>query len=226
VPSRRDLPDKHSRGYAVIIPKQHQKRGDRRARQNKNSGNSLNRPPSISSNIQMSHRYRFTSTSATPTNITVIGLLGAAGTMCTVANSLTSTLFESVRVKRVAMWSPPAAQGSSVTCSIEWFGGVNSNNKEVSDTSVSVATPAHVTSSPPQQSIASFWNKPQVLNLFLLTAPVGTIIDVDLDLIFSDDETTPQTYAVAAATLGTVYYLALDNVATHIYVPVSLTTTF
>jgi hypothetical protein len=65
-----------------------------------------------------------------------------------------------------------------------------------------------------------------VLNLFLLTAPVGTIIDVDLDLIFSDDETTPQTYAVAAATLGTVYYLALDNVATHIYVPVSLTTTF
>lgn len=179
------------------------------------------------SNVVLSHKYRFTSSSGTPTTINVNSLLGAAGTMCTVANTTVSTFFESVRVGRVQIWTPPAAQGSFATCSLEWFGGTSANNLEVSDTSISTATPAYISSRPPRLSLAAFWQKPAALNLFQLTAPSGSIIDVDLELIMSDDETTPATTAVASGTLGIVYYLALDSAnGTHIYTPVSLVTTF
>jgi hypothetical protein len=98
---------------------------------------------------------------------------------------------------------------------------------EVSDTTVSTATPAHLKAIPPSNSVAGFWMlSSNNNNLFILTAPTGSIIDVDLDLIVQDDDAGGQTQiTVATATLGAVYYLSLDPNATHRYVPVSLTTT-
>jgi hypothetical protein len=100
---------------------------------------------------------------------------------------------------------------------------------EVSDTSVSVMKPAHIVAIPPQSSLASFWQSPGIANnqLFNIVAPTGSIIDVHLSLILQDDDNgSAITGTVATAVIGTTYYLAMDNVATHIYTPVSLTTTF
>lgn len=142
-----------------------------------------------------------------------------------VTNSVINSFYGCVKIQRIEMWSPPAAQGSAVTCSVDWVGNANSPNREFSDTTVSVSTPAYVVTSPPPQSLASFWQTNNTNALATLTAPSGTIIDVVLALILNDsDEATAQN-AAATVVLGNIYYLSLDLNATHRYVPVSLTTT-
>jgi hypothetical protein len=181
--------------------------------------------PQFQSNVRLRHRYRFTSTSGTATSITPTSLLCAAGTICTDTNVLVVSAFQSVKVRRVEIWSPPAAQGDSVTCSVEWTGFQNSPNVEHSDTSVSVAVPAHVSCSPPRNSLASFWQVASTTGLFVITAPTGSVIDVVLDLVMSDDESPAANAAVTTATINLSYYLSLDPNSTHRFVPVSLITT-
>jgi len=182
-------------------------------------------PPMISSNVRLSHRFRFTSSSGTATAVTPTSLLGAAGAMGTIINSFVSCLNESVRVKFIEIWTPPAVQGGNATCSVDWVGFNNSPNVEVSDTTVSVAQPAHVRTSPPNQSLAAFWQVAGGSTVCTITAPSGSIIDVALDLILSDDEAALTTIAVGVDSVGVIYYLSLDPNATHRFVPVSLTTT-
>jgi hypothetical protein len=184
-----------------------------------------NRPPQFNSNVEVVHRYRFLSTSGTSTAITSQSLLLAAGSVCYAANANVVSFFGSVKVQSVSVWSPPASQGSASTCSVDWEGLANSPNREVSDSSVSVATPARIVSAPPPMSLASFWQTQSATTLFTLTAPVGSIIDVKLSLIAQDDDVASAATAVTTGTLAAVYYLSLDPNATHRYTPISLTTT-
>jgi hypothetical protein len=158
--------------------------------------------------------------------VTPTSLLGAAGGIVAVANTTLTTIHSSVKVNQIDIWTPPASQGASATCSVNWVGYNNSPDREYSDTSVSVATPAHVTCSPPQQSLASFWQAASATNLFVVTAPTGSIIDVHLSLIFADGADQAGTgISIATGVLGSNLYLSLDPNATHRYTPVSLTTT-
>jgi len=173
----------------------------------------------------LSHRFRFVSTSGTATSITPTSLLGAAGTIGTVVNSTVVPMMESIKIREVSIWTPPASQGAAATCSILWVGIANqANNQEVSDTSVSVATPAHVKSRPPRNSLASFWQQASTTSLFTITAPSGSIIDVTLDMIVGDDENNIN-ISVTTNYVGATYFLALDGPSTHRFTPVSLTTT-
>ncbi len=184
-------------------------------------------PGQFSANVSFSHTYRFVSTSGTSTVITPTSVLCAAGTVCTVVNSTCTSFFGSFKINRVSIWTPPASQGSSATCSVTWNGNANSPNKEISDTTVSVSRPAHVSTTPPPQSVAAFWQTPGTGNLFTIVAPTGSIIDISLQLILSDNDTpTSASSTVATASLAGVFYLSLDPNATHRYTPVSLTTTF
>lgn len=63
--------------------------------------------------------------------------------------------------------------------------------------------------------------------MFQLGVPAGSIVDLVLDLVLADlpSTTTPVTTAVATATIGVTYYLALDGPSTNDLVPVSLFTT-
>jgi hypothetical protein len=180
----------------------------------------------MKSNIELRHRYRFTSTSGTGTGITPTSLLCAAGCIATVANTTVTSCFSAVKISKIEIWSPPSAQGQSVTCSVDWTGTGSTPNREYSDTSVSVATPAHVSTSPPPMSLASFWQQTGTTQLCSIVAPTNSIIDVYLSLVFQDNDVTAATSTVATATVGFVYYLSLDPNATHRYTPVSLTTTF
>jgi len=182
-------------------------------------------PPQIRANIQLNHLYRFTSTNATATAITGTSILCAAGSVGTLLNTQVNSFVGSFKIRSIGMWTPPPSQGSAATCSVDWSGFNNSPNVEISDTSNSVARPAHLMTSPPTASLASFWQLSGSTNLAILTAPVGTIIDVRLDLVLYDSDITQATSTVTTAALGTVYYLSLDPNATHHYVPVSLTTT-
>jgi len=183
-------------------------------------------PPQIRANVELIHRYRFTSTSATPTALTGNSLLCAAGAMGTNTNAFVTSLFNTCRIASIEIWTPPASQGAAATCSVDWVGYNNAPNREYSDTTVSVSTPAHVRTSPPPLSLASFWLNNAVGAVCTLVAPVGSIIDCTLNLILSDDDEASQTVvAVATAVVGTSYYMSLDPNATHRYTPVSLVTT-
>jgi len=191
--------------------------------------NITNKPPMFKSNVVFKHTFRFTSSSGTPTAIVAKSLLGMAGTIGTVANTTVAAYVGSVKLNRIKIWSPPAAQGDFATCSVEFNASGNGVTMEYSDTSVSVTTPAIVETSPPPNSNAAFWQNPAVANnqLFTITAPTNSIIDVSCELILFDSEDSAQTFAVSTATVGNAYFLALDCAnATHIYTPVSLSTTF
>jgi hypothetical protein len=184
-------------------------------------------PAQIMSNITFGHKYRFRSTSGSVTAITPTSLLCAAGTIGTVTNTTVTSFFSSVRVTRVQIWAPVASQGAVATCSVLWAGSVSPffQDREISDTSVSVTKPAFIDATPPRKSLAAFWQTASTAVLFSLTAPTGAIIDVTVALTLSDDDTSSATSTVATAVVGTVYYLSLDPNATHLYIPVSLTTT-
>jgi hypothetical protein len=205
-----------------MSPKSKSRRGKaspKTSKQNKNT------PIQIRSNVELSHRYRFTSNNGGTTGITPTSMLCAAGTMGTVANTTVTSVFGAVKLNRIEIWSPPASQGSTVTCSVDFVGLGNSPNREYSDTSISVTTPAHITCSPPPQSLASFWQFPSTTSLCNVTAPIGSIIDVVVSLIMNDQDITPATTSVATAVLGSMYFLSLDPNTTKHYPPVSLSTT-
>ncbi len=184
------------------------------------------KPPEIASNVIVDHVYRFVSTSGNSTSITQANLIGIAGGVCTVANTTLSLIGNTVSVKRVSIWSPPSAQGQAVTCSVEWTSAVAAGGRmiERSDTSVSTAMPAQVHARPPKGSLASFWLGSGSDSVFVITAPAGSIIDVHAVHVLEDAAGANLTYAVAAATLGDLYWLPLDG-STDLYTPVSLRTT-
>jgi len=183
-------------------------------------------PPQFLSNVSFGHTYRFTSTNATATALTGTSILCAAGSMGTVVNTTVTSFFLSFKIKKIEIWTPPASQGAAATCSVDWTGSENfSATREVSDTTVSVDRPAYVSTRPPAQSAAAFWQGPGTATLCTLIAPTGSIVDIQLALILSDGDVAAATTAVATCSVGGTYYLSLDPNATHRYVPVSLATT-
>jgi len=189
---------------------------------------SRNRPAQHSTNIRLSHTYRFSNLTNAVGQITSAKILGSCGTMCTLGNTTAANLFESFRIRKFSVWSPPPGQGSFTTCSIDWVGTSQAPAVEISDTSNSVATPAFISSAPPPSSNASFWQTPGIASvaLFNYVIPSGSIIDLELDLILLDDDAIQTSNTIATGTVGNVYYLPLDGTTTHLLTPVSLTTTF
>jgi hypothetical protein len=196
-------------------------------RNNNQTLSARNHPPQIQSNIRLTHRYRFTSSNGSATNITGASIIGAMGSICNDLNTSVIPFFESFKIQELEIFAPPSAQGSTSTCSVEWQGTGNGPAIEVSDSSNSVSTPAHIRTGPPAMSQAAFWQTPAIVNNTLCTivAPSGSIIDIVVSGILLDDWANANQLAVTTALLGHPYYLSLDPNATHYYTPVSLTTT-
>jgi len=186
-----------------------------------------NGPPQLRTNLEHSHQFRFISTSGTPTAISDLHLMlacGVSASSTTVGHAIRGT----VRVNQIEIWSPPSAQGAAVTCSVLFPASQRSSAREVTDTSVSVATPAHVRCGPPAESLCGFWTQGdgQAGTMFTLTAPVGSLIDVWIGMVDLDgDSAAIGNATLVGATVGSVYYCALDSgiLASAIYKPVGLT---
>jgi len=123
-------------------------------------------------------------------------------------------LFDQVKVNAVELWHNPALGGSSQVA-VQFAGatvGSSGDGKVWSDNSMGIE-PAHVRASPNKMSQAAQWQSFSGNTAFLLTGPVGTIIDVDLTLRTVATSAPVATPAVVAATAGEVYYRGLDSVA-------------
>jgi hypothetical protein len=187
------------------------------------------KPRQIRSNIIVSHRFRYTSTSGNPVTITQTNLLSACGVVGLVVNSTVNCIASTVRLREIEIWTPPAAQGSAATCSAQFSTSTGAESiEEVSDTTVSTAVPAHIKFRPSRTCIASFWDSPATGNttpVLILTAPAGSIVDCLLDFILTDTFATPNVIGVVTDVVGTLYWLALDGPVSNQLIPTSLRTT-
>ncbi len=181
--------------------------------------------PQLRTNIIVNHRYRFLASSAlNAVGIDPSQILGAIGGVCTVANTTLALLAKCVRLKSIEIWSPTATSTTGVTCSVEWL-STNSPSIEVSDTSINVSEPAHIKTVPPAMALAGFWQGFSSTDIFIITCPGGSVVDISVQYVLNDQSTASSTATIATGTLGRQYYLALDGPTTNLLVPVSLSTT-
>jgi len=169
-------------------------------------------PPQIDS-YEVSHHktLRFTVTAAVVQQaITYSNLMNTV----LIADTATtgSCLFDLIRLKRVRVWGI-AAQGTPTSVEVMFITSSTGDATVHTDTSLGVR-PAFVEAHPKQNSLASFYQLATGGNCFLLTAPAGSIIDLDLSMITSSGlAPVAAANALVAATVGQVYYRGMDALA-------------
>jgi len=210
------------------MTKQRKRRTNVRRGPRRNSTMVLSKPPQISSNVIVRHKFRFTNTGTTSAiPIYTTELISAMGCMGTVTNSTVTAFFLSARLIKVEAWANTSASNASAGVLLKW--GSNNNytgTREVSDLTNNPSAPAHIIARPPKESMPAFWfNAQSSFNIFTIGIAPGGIIDVSLEGVLSDQDLAPLSVAVATAVVGTTYYLALDGPATNQFVPVGLVST-
>lgn len=203
------------------------KRGPRRGSRRKPRGNAIRviesrRNPSfpgqnnVKPKVQRSFRYYDTAGSA---NVSVTGrcllnLVLATNT----ATTLAVNVYEAVKIDRVCMYFVPSSVDglgtSSAELTLNWRGD-RSPDTRFSDRGTSTH-PSCIKARPPFMSLAGYWitNFSQIdQELFELTCPGGTVIDILLTMTIGDGATRSVTLTAAAANTG-IGYAHLDNAIT------------
>jgi len=184
-------------------------------------GQPSNLPPALDMTVLVNHTFRFVSTSATLTGVSVNDLLGACGCVAYVANTSSRALASSVKINSITIW--PAAGGQA---SLEW---VDNADTAVRDRWMNTDLPTGITETapclaiPPKDSLASFWHGSQTGTLFNISTTVGSTVDVNLSFTLSNAIAGP-VITVSVAAVGTIFYYALDGPSTNRYPPAVLPT--
>ncbi len=143
------------------------------------------------------------------------------------AATTTARIIEGARLRRVRIWGQPPALGAALTTvELDWKGSF-SNDLKLADTSSGI-TPGFIDSRPPKESSASFWhdNGATSETLFIVTAPTGSTVEVEMDLFFVDDTSAISGPATTGASLGTLYgsnLVGTGQAVSALTVPVGLT---
>lgn len=177
--------------------------------------NGLSHPPPIQPQIKQRMRLRYTcTTAATNKAITFFNVLDAVIIANTGAGAGVQ-IFDQCKIHSVEVWSAPAQGAASAQCSVQFSGavaGFAGDGKVVSDNSMGV-TPAHVRAIPEKMSQAALWQFQSANTAFLLTCPVGSVIDVDVSFRVISAAVPTATGAIAGAVVGQIYYRGLDSLA-------------
>jgi hypothetical protein len=142
-----------------------------------------------------------------------------------------SRVLDSIRLVNIEMWGAMASTLVPVTVEIEYvFGGASAGGAGGGDASRSSTTigsdhPAWVKLAPPEHSNAQFWQGSSASNnLFQLSGPLNTIIDITLEIRFNNTLATVslQNPVLVSATAGALYVGGLDGIrkATTVFPPV------
>ncbi len=116
-------------------------------------------------------------------------------------------IFGSIKLRRISLYYVPPENSFDLTTntlSFAWAGASNSPELVITDRGTATS-PACIKVRPPPNSLASFWydfNSANVTNnLFTLTCPVGTIMDIDFD--FTLQSGSAQSVTLTGAATGT-----------------------
>lgn len=193
-----------------------------------NGKSGIPHPPQFNSTIMINRKARFQygNTASGTLSLTRAMLLNHL----VVANSATSVvrILSGFRLKSITLWAVQNSTSASFqflpeTVSVEWTSNYGPS-VIVSDTSMSVQ-PAYVQTSPPSNSLASFWsltgsNESEVIAL--ISGVYGMIIDITYDCILQNGETPVAITQTTASVNATVYMSYLDGLAGNgYYVPIS-----
>lgn len=176
-------------------------------------------PPPIRPSLTYRNRLRFTvGTALTQFIVTQTNILD---TMLVATSAVAGfQLFKQFRIRAIEVWGPSPAAGTATTVSVSFpqaapSAGVVGDSIVFSDTSVSVE-PAHVRATP-GKTLAGMWQTNTSASVCAITAPSGSVIDVELE--FSSDFGTTTggnanlTQALVGAATGNLYFRGLDGLA-------------
>ncbi len=186
--------------------------------------------PTLEAEPYMTHTFRFTGNLSGLTSITNNSILGACGVVGTVLNTSVSYLWASFRIKRLRIWGVSdngAVPTQNVTLVWQGASQLATTEKVQVVSSASISEPLHLDVRPPPLSQAAFWNIGSANTILSLQPDVGSYFTIDLtvDLKMFQGGFATSTANVATATVGELYYLALDGPSTNILKPVGLGTT-
>jgi hypothetical protein len=194
---------------------------NRRASQNKAPGKVMmvetpRVPLQFSATVRFKHKFRFqcmTSSFSSPVTISRANLLSLLS-MNTSGGTTNYRIITGIKLNRIEIFGTANVSGfSSSTVSVEWLSNLGPSTL-TSDSSGSPAYPAHMVTTPPPQSLSSFWSLSginETENLFTIVAPTLSIIDVWCDVVLMNGETPHTVPSSNSGTLGTLYLLALDS---------------
>jgi hypothetical protein len=174
----------------------------------------ISHPPQIDSYLIVHGvRLRFTATNNFNGTITFQNLLDCID-VATSATAL-SNLFHVVKIRKVEVWSI-AQVGTPVSCSVSFSNNSNAgqfgDSKFHTDTSMGIE-PAHVMAVPQRNSPASLFQGASNTEAFILDAPAGSVIDVELTYKQKNATQVSTQNVGVALTAGEVYFRGLDGLA-------------
>jgi len=178
----------------------------------------LKQPPQTQASVAVRHTYAFSVPATATEGITVGTLLCAAGSMSTlVAGTTCVSVFSSVRVRKVSIWTPaPAVPATAPSPLVSWAsaGGHDCDDEKITSSVGSAGASAFV-AVPPKGSFSDLWwdSSAAASVVFTLTAAIGSVIHVDLELRMQND-LAGVSQATGAGTPGNMYYLPLDGTTT------------
>ncbi len=153
-------------------------------------------------------------------------MIGIAGGICTVVNTTVAPLAVSYKLHRIRIWAAPGTTAAASSVAVRWQTLDNLPAKEVANTSMTTARPCYLEAVPPQGCLSHQMQGTSAVSAFGLLCPAGALVEIHATHWFYDTGSVAvDTFAVAAGTLGVLYFLALDETASNNFVPVGLPTT-
>jgi hypothetical protein len=200
----------------------------RRVSQNKSSDRAMtimNPIQQINATINLKHRFRYTANNGA-TNVTVTRANLLNNLMVNISSSTGNwAIISALKLDRIEMVSPAISVGAPSTISVEWL-STYGPSVIVSDTSNSTAIQCVVRSSPPRNSLASFWslsNSNESDTIMNLNAPTATVVDVWVTMVLNDGINSRNATTTASGTQGILYASFLDGPRSGaVFVPVSV----
>lgn len=184
------------------------------SQRNKRSFIPKNFPQEYKAKPVMSRKLRFYASSAlSEVQITARCLLNLV--LATINGNTTSiNLYESIRITRLNIWFVPSSTGgfdpNGGSIMLTWKGDRGRDDRH--EAIGTLSHPAHISSSPPEETLASFYvNNYSDLDvgLFILTLPTSSIVDISFEFCIGDG--TTRAITLSSSSVSGVCYADMDN---------------
>lgn len=199
--------------------------GKNRSRGKSRKMGGMQLPPELDATVSFKKVYRYISqdASATQKTLTVGTIMMSLGAMANTTTQV-SSFCSSFRLIRFTLY-PPSGTGTNIQ--FEWVEatttGLNVRDEKrnkIIPTGITVESP--MTVRPPKNTSVSWWWDGQASSVTLaaLSAPVGTILDMEVEATLTNAGTNLQESSYTGLVIGGVYYPPLDGRTTNDWAPV------
>jgi len=181
----------------------------------------LSLPPEIDLTVMTRHRFRFQAGAASSVTAVTYHNLCNLLQVATGAHTLQG-IISTIRLHSVTIW-PALSTSATDTVALEWSAAGEFFKDELKNRTLpeGQTNTSAMRFTPPKNSIASFWTYDSASNILYITAPTGSVLDLDMSFTIAGAFAVPTAVTpVGAVTVGNIYYGYLDGITSHIWAPV------